>query len=402
VVKRSRREALPLPLGKAIVGSAKALREYLRWRAAAECLCPRCPKSEFDCVGKIASVAESDEGAGDAILRTLWAIFVATLTITSAAQAQPSQNFAGRTIRLYIGTSPGGGYDTYGRLVARHIGRQLPGNPAVVALNMPGASSLVLANFLFNQAPRDGTALGIINQAMPTEQYLIDQNVNYDAARFNWIGRVSSTVELLFVWHTVPVSRVEDVRFRETIMGGTGPTSSTEFIPRVLNNLAGMKFKIISGFKGTSDVALAMERGEIEGSGTPLESLGSYRANWVRDSKIKFLVQEASSRDPELPEVPAMVEMGPTEEARQILRFFASASEVGRSIVAPPGIPPETVNTLRRAFDAMFSDPAFFDDIKRAGIVVKPMTGERLQAAVAGVANFPRALIQKARLAREK
>ena len=267
---------------------------------------------------------------------------------------------------------------------------------------MPGASSLVLANFLFNQAPRDGTALGIINQSMPTEQYLLEQNVNYDASKFNWIGRVSSTVELLIVWHTVPVARIEDVRSRETIMGGTGPTSSTEFIPRVLNNLAGMKFKVISGFQGTSDVALAMERGEVEGSGTPLESLSSYRANWVRDKKIKYLLQETATRDPEIPDVPAMVEMGATEETRQILRFFASASEVGRSIVAPPGIAPETLNTLRRGFDAIFADPAFLDDIKRAGIVVKPMSGEGLQAAVAAVANFPPALIQKARLAREK
>jgi tripartite-type tricarboxylate transporter receptor subunit TctC len=277
----------------------------------------------------------------------------------SVAHAQPAPTFAGKTIRLYIGTSPGGGYDTYGRLVARHIGRHLAGNPAVVAQNMPGASSLVLANFLFNQAPRDGTALGIINQSMPSEQYLLDQNVNYDASKFNWIGRVSSTVELLIVWHTVPVARIEDVRSRETIMGGTGPTSSTEFIPRVLNNLAGMKFKVISGFKGTSDIALAMERGEIEGSGTPLESLSSYRANWVRDKKIKFLLQETATRDPEIPDVPAMVELGTTEEARQILRFFASASEVGRSIVAPPGIAPETVNTLRRGFDAIFADPPF-------------------------------------------
>src|SRR6516162_4581887 len=287
----------------------------------------------------------------------------AILPTVPAAHAQPAQSFAGKTIRLYIGTSPGGGYDTYGRLVARHIGRHLAGNPAVVAQNMPGASSLVLANFLFNQAPHDGTALGIINQSMPSEQYLLDQNVNYDASKFNWIGRVSSTVELLIVWHTVPVGRIEDVRFREAIMGGTGPTSSTEFIPRVLNNLAGMKFKVISGFQGTSDVALAMERGEVEGSGTPLESLSSYRANWVRDRRIKLPVQETATRDPEIPDVPAMAEMGTAEEARQILRFFASASEVGRSTVAPPAIAPETVKTLRRAFDAMLADPAFLDDI---------------------------------------
>src|ERR1043166_6540347 len=180
------------------------------------------------------------------------------------ARAQP--DFAGKTIRLYIGTSPGGGYDQYGRLVARHIGRQLPGNPAVVPQNMPGASSLALTNFLFNQAPRDGTAIAIINQAMPTEQLLLESNIQYDAKRFNWLGRGSSAGELLIVWHTVPVNSIEDAKRREILMGGTGPTSGTVFIPYLLNNLAGMKFKVISGFTGTTPIALAMDRGEIDGS----------------------------------------------------------------------------------------------------------------------------------------
>jgi tripartite-type tricarboxylate transporter receptor subunit TctC len=327
---------------------------------------------------------------------------VAILSATSHADAQPADSFAGKTVRLYIGTSPGGGYDTYGRLVARHIGRQLPGNPSVVPQNMPGAASLTLTNFLYNQAPRDGTALAIINQAMPTEQYLLDQNIQYDAGKFSWIGRVSSAVEMLIVWHTVPIERIEDVRRREVIMGGTGPTSSTVFIPYLLNNLAGMKFRVIGGFNGTTDIALAMERGEIEGSATPLESLTSYRANWVREKKIKILLQQTALRDPEVADIPTMVEMGASDEARQILGFFASAAEIGRSIVAPPAIPSATVTTLRRAFDAMFKDPAFIEETRKAGIQLKPMTGERLQVVVADVAKFPPALVQKARAAREK
>ena len=338
------------------------------------------------------------------------AAVAAALTLAGAAlvassglgRAQPVVDFAGKTVRFYIGTGPGGGYDTYGRLVARHIGRHLRGNPAVVPQNMPGASSLTLTNFLYNTAPRDGTAIGIINQAMPTEQYLDIANTSYDATRFNWIGRVSSAVEMAIVWHTVPVSSIEDVRRRETLMGGTGPTSSTVFIPYLLDNLAGMKFKVITGFNGTTEIALAMERGEVEGSATPLESLTSYRADWVRDKKIKILLQYTALRDPDMPNVPTMVEMGRTDEARQILGFYASAAEVGRSIVAPPAMAPEVVTTLRRAFDAMFDDPAFLDEVKRAGIQLKPMTGERLQELVAGVGKFPPALIEKARKAREK
>jgi len=237
---------------------------------------------------------------------------------------------------------------------------------------------------------------------MPTEQYLDIGNTNYDSKRFNWIGRVSSAVEMAIVWHTVPVNTIEDVRRRETLMGGTGPTSSTVFVPYLLDNLAGMKFKVVAGFNGTTEIALAMERGEVEGSATPLESLTSYRADWVRDRKIRILVQYTAARDAELPNVPTMVELGRGEEARQILGFYASAADVGRSIVAPPVMPAQTVATLRRAFDEMLADPAFLEEGKRGGIQLKPMSGERLQDMVSRLGSFPPSLLEKARQAREK
>src|SRR5450631_2344243 len=182
------------------------------------------------------------------------AVLVAALIAAGSRPGSAQTDFSGKTIRLYIGTGPGGGYDTYGRWVARHIGRHLPGNPVLVPHTMPGASSLTLTNFLFNTAPRDGTAIGIINQAMPTEQYLDIGNTNYDAKRFSWIGRVSSAVEMAIVWHTVPVDTIADVRRRETLMGGTGPTSSTVFVPYLLDNLAGMKFKFFFNYTATTEI----------------------------------------------------------------------------------------------------------------------------------------------------
>jgi tripartite-type tricarboxylate transporter receptor subunit TctC len=327
---------------------------------------------------------------------------LAATLVLAQSPAAFAQDFAGKPMRLYIGFGPGGGYDTYGRLVARHIGRHLPGNPTVVPQNMPGAASLTLANYLANTAPRDGTAIAILNQAMPTEQFLLDTNMKFDAQAFNWIGRVSSAVEMAIVWHTVPINRIEDVRTRETIMGGTGPASSTVMMPYLLNNLAGMKFNVITGFNGTTEIALAMERGEVEGSATPLESLTSYRADWVRDKKIKILLQYTAERDSEVANVPTMVEMGGSDEARQILRFYASGAEIGRSIVAPPNLPAATVTALRRGFDVMLTDPLFLDDVKRAGIQLKPWTGARLQQEVAELAKFSPALIAKAKIAREK
>ena len=186
-------------------------------------------------------------------------------------------------------------------------------------------------------------------------------------------------------------------------MGGTGPTSSTVFVPYLLDNLAGMKFKVVTGFNGTTEIALAMERGEVEGSATPLESLTSYRADWVRDRKIRILVQYTATRDAEMPDVPTMVELGRNEEARQILGFYASAAEVGRSIVAPPALPAQTVADLaagirRRCWPIRL----FLEEAKRAGIQLKPMSGERLQDLVARVGSFPPSLIEKARHAREK
>ena len=318
-----------------------------------------------------------------------------------ADRAAAQDNFYhGKTIKLMIGTGPGGGYDTYGRLVARHIGRHIPGNPSVIPQNQPGASSLVLTNYLFNSAPHDGTIIGIINQAMPIEQYLKSPNTNYDVNKFNWIGRVSSAVEMAIVWHTVPVNTIRDVFTRETLMGGTGPTSSTEFVPRLLNNLAGTKFRVISGFSGTSAIALAMERGEVEGSATPLESLTSYRADWVRDKKIKILVQYTRKRDPALADIPTMVELGKTDEGKKILAFYASGADIGRSILAPPGLPPERVQTLRTAFDAMLKDSEFLADCKKLGIQVKPMSGADVQHLVAEIGEFPAALVPQARAAR--
>ena len=335
------------------------------------------------------------------MFRALLALACASFIPLQAATAQDAETFRGKSVTLYIGTGPGGGYDTYGRLVARHLGRMLPGSPNVVVQNMPGASSLVLTNFLYNKAPRDGTAIAVINQAMPMEQLLSVEGIAYDANRFNWIGRVSSAVETGIVWHTTPVKTIQDVMTRETLVGGTGPTSSTVFIPNLLNNLAGTKFKVITGFNGTNEIGLAMERGEVEGSGTPLESLKSYRAQWVHDGKIRVIVLWSGRREADMPDVPSIVELGKTEEAKRILKFYAAADDIGRAIVAPPGMPAATVTTIRRAFDRMLTDQKFLEDAEKNGMEVKPMTGESLQDMVSEVASFPKDMVEKARIARE-
>ena len=334
-----------------------------------------------------------------AILTALTCVFLASLTGTAAAQ---DDFFRGKTIKMLIGTAPGGGYDQDGRLVARHLGAHLPGNPAIVAENMPGASSLVLTNYLSNSAPRDGTAIGIVNLAMPLEQFLHSPNIHYDVTQFSWLGRTRRATEMAVVWHNVAVNSIRDVFARETIMGGTGPTSETEYVPLLLNNLAGTKFRIVSGFTGVSDLGLAMERGEVEGGAVPLDALTGYRSDWLRDKKIKMLVIYTRDRNAAIPDVPSMVELGKTAEAKEILALYASSADIGRSFITPPGLPPERIRSLRTAFDEMFKDPQFVADAKAQKIDLETLGGTELQQLITTMSQFPPALIPKAQQARQK
>ena len=315
--------------------------------------------------------------------------------------AAEDEFFRGKTVRVLIGAAPGGGYDQDARLIARHIAAHLPGNPTAVAENMPGASSLVLTNYLFNSAPRDGTAFGIINLAMPLEQLLGNQNIHFDATKFAWLGRTRKATEMGVVWHTSPVNTIRDVFEHETIVGGTGPTSETEYVPRLLNNLAGTKFRIVSGFSGISDLGLAMERGEVEGGAAPLDALMGYRSDWLRDKKVKMLVIYTRTRNPAIPDVPSMVELGRDDEAKNILALYASSAEIGRAFIAPPGLPPDRLSQLKTAFEETFKDPAFLDDAKAQRVDLEPLNGEGLQQLVTQMQSFPGSLIPKARDARK-
>ena len=258
----------------------------------------------------------------------------------------------------------------------------------------------MLTNYLYNKAVRDGTAVGVIGQAMHIEQRM-SEGVAYDTARMNWIGRVTSATEFGIVWHTSPIQRIEDARDRVTIVGGTGRTSSTDYIPMLLNNLAGTRFKVVTGFPSSTAIALAMERGEVEGSATPWETLVSFRADWLAEKKIRIILQWTAARDADLPDVPALPELAQSEEGREILKLFGSAGDFGRSVVAPPGLPAERVAIMRRAFDQMLKDPQFLADAGKLKMPVKSATGEQLQQWVEEVAALPAAFIAEADHARK-
>jgi tripartite-type tricarboxylate transporter receptor subunit TctC len=311
------------------------------------------------------------------------AVLGVALAISHGAAADAVGDFfKGRTITYYISTVPGGGYDLYGRLVASYIGRHIPGQPAVVPKNMPGAGGLTMTNWLYNVAPRDGTAIAGPPQALAIEQVLGSKGIQYDAGKFTWIGRAAPVVGVMYTWFTSPTKTFKDAQERETIMGGTGPTSPTITYLKQLNILAGTKFKPIPGFGGTTEVNLAMERGEVEGSIKSWASMKVDNPDWLREHKVNIILQFALDKPSDLSDVPLMMDIGKTEADRQALRFFSAGNAMGRATFGPPALPPDRVAALRAAFMAAMKDPELVAEADKRRIDIGPLSGEGLQKIV--------------------
>lgn len=315
--------------------------------------------------------------------------FAPAPVVAQSAQSE-AQFYRGKTISVYIGFAPGGSYDFFGRLVARHIGAHIPGNPNAIAQTMTGAGSFKLANYLYAAAPKDGTAIGIITQTVALEEALGTPGVMYKSANFNWIGRATAILEVTLTWHTSRAKTIEDAKKYVTPVASTGSGSPSEGYPKLLNALIGTKFKIITGYTGSTAGMLAMEKGEVDGALTSWNTLRISKQDWIRDKKINLLVQYANQRDPDLPNVPAVVELGKTPQDKAVLAFYASGAAVGRSFVAPPGLSPARVKTLRTAFSAMITDPAFLAEIHKAKAEFSPASGEEVQKLIEGAANAPK------------
>jgi tripartite-type tricarboxylate transporter receptor subunit TctC len=324
----------------------------------------------------------------------LGAALAAGLPQMAFAQSD-EQAFRGKVINLYIGFAPGGTYDYFGRMVARYIGKHIPGNPTVVAQTMQGAGSLQAANFIYAQAPKDGTAWAVVTQTVALEEALRSPGVHYKAAEFTWLGRMTSIREVYFTWKTSKAKTLEDARAHETPMAGTGSGSPSEGYPKLLNALAGSKFKIISGYPGSTQGMLAMERGEVDGGLTSWNTIKRTKQEWIQNRDINVLVQFGLQRHPELPDVPTLLEAANTPEGRQIMEFYVSGAEVCRSLLASPGIPGDRAKILRTAFDAMVKDPEFLAEIDKSGQEFQPASGEQMQKLIAAAALAPREIVER-------
>jgi tripartite-type tricarboxylate transporter receptor subunit TctC len=328
------------------------------------------------------------------------AIFLAGFTWAgiNQADAQSVEAFyRGKKIDLVIGYTPGGTYDLYARLVARHLGRHIPGKPTIVPRNMPGAGSRTAANWTYNLAPRDGSVLATADQSLSLQQAIGDKRVTFDTTRFVYIGNPNSENNTTAVWHTAGVKTIDDAKVKQVTLGATGGSTSSQY-PKAMNALLGTKFKIILGYPGGNDINLAMERGEVDGRGSnSWTSWKATRPHWLAEQKINILVQIGLAKAADLTDVPLLMDLAANPEDRAILKLLSASAAIGRPIFAPPEVPPERVQALRAAFDAMVKDSAFLEDAKREHFDIEPVSGAGLQRIVADMVATPKPLAERLR-----
>jgi tripartite-type tricarboxylate transporter receptor subunit TctC len=325
----------------------------------------------------------------------LMAVFLALPGLRGAAEAASVEKFyKGKTIKLIIGYSPGGGYDTYARAIGRYINKHIPGNPTIVPQNMTGAGSRRAANWLYKLAPKDGTVIGTVGQAMPLDQAMGKSGVKYDAAKFNWIGNSIVDNNITFIWHATGIKTIADAKSKGgVICGATGATSPSVTSPQIINNLIGTNFKIIRGYPGGAIINLALARGEVNCRGSnSWSSTKSTMSRHVEKRNLNIILQWGKKKDPRIAkyvgrDVPLITDFAKTDADRKALDMIIAGVTIGRPIIAPPGVPAERIAALRKAFDATMTDPEFLSLAKRQKMDINPMPGAEVQKLAIGVVN---------------
>jgi tripartite-type tricarboxylate transporter receptor subunit TctC len=325
-----------------------------------------------------------------------------------SARADPVSDFyRGKTIRLIVGAAAGGGYDIVGRVVASRLGVHIPGNPSVVVENLAGAGGLVMANSFYNSAPRNGTAIGLPTNAIPLEPRLkiLTRNggtAGFDLGELGWLGSAAQQPQVLYVWHDVPVKTAADLKTMQVLMGTLGVGTDSYTLPLLMNEIMGTKLKVVPGYVGESDTLVAMERGEIQGNTAGLANLLSAEPEWLREGKIRILVQFGRERLPELPDVPAAPELASSDIDRDMLRFFALKYDMAYTLIAPPGVPAERLAALRNAFDATMKDPEYIAAAKKISLPINPLSGDEVTKLVAQIQDAPQYVVDRLRSTLDK
>jgi tripartite-type tricarboxylate transporter receptor subunit TctC len=304
--------------------------------------------------------------------------------------------YKGRTINLLIGYSVGGGYDLYARLLSRHIGRHIPGNPNVVPQSMPGAGSLKVVNYLSQVAPKDGTAIGTFGRSLPLYPLLIAP-ADFDGTKLGYLGSITQDTSICISWHTSPIQNWNDLLTKEYRAGGEGRGSEPDVFANVLQKVFGSNTRLVTGYPGTAEMTLAMERGELDGlCGISYSTLQSIHNDWLVQKKVNILVQASLEKHPAIPEVPLILDLVTDPVKKKIVELIVAPQEMARPFATPPGVPEERLKALRQAFDETMTDPEFLADAKKSNLDVNPVSGQRIQDLVASLWASPKEVIAAA------
>ena len=335
----------------------------------------------------------------------VYAVHLAALAapiLPCVAQDDVAAFYRGKQIRIVVGSAPGGGYDLFARVVARHMAEHIPGRPSIIVQNFPTAGGMVMTNQLFNVGPKDGTVMATPINGIPTAPLLQPRAARFDPTKLNWIGSTNREPYVAYVWHTVPVTSIAELADREVVVGATMPGTTMVDFPLLAKDVLGLRFRIVRGYASTPQINHAIERGEVEGlGGIGWSSVKAQSAHWINERKIRVIGQYGFKRHPELRDVPTMLELARSEQDAQAMRMLFARTEYGRPYFVPPDVPAERVQALRRAFDATMRNPAFIADAARLHLEIDPMTGEEVQALVAHLAGTPPEIVARVRAALE-
>ncbi len=325
---------------------------------------------------------------------------LAALTFAPNAYGDAVADFyKGKDVKIIVSSGSGGTNALYGRTIGKYIGRHIPGKPNVVMQYMGGGGGIKGANYCYNVAPKNGTVLCHLQMSLPQAQLLGSKGVKFDVTKFSYLGRTASANSGIFVWHTLPVKTLMDVRKHEVRVGASGRGSETYTDPTIINSVLGTKFKVITGYKGGGEIDLALERGEVTGDAGPVMSVFVRKQHWLKDNLIRFIVQSGSQRHPKLTHVPLLTEFARNKEEREVFAFMSSRANIGRTLIAPPGVPADRVAALRKAMADTLKDPAFLAEAKKRNVDIIPASWQEVDAAVKGVFNTPPKVVARVRKA---
>jgi tripartite-type tricarboxylate transporter receptor subunit TctC len=314
--------------------------------------------------------------------------FIFAACTSATAQQSVVDFYKGKTVRIIVGVSVGSGYDITARAVQRHLGKHIPGNPTVIVQNQPGAGSMTMTNQLYASGPFDGTVIGAPFNGLPTTPLLQPAGVRFDPVKMPWVGSTNRETQVTYLWHTAPAKTFAEVSKTEVVTGAQAPGTTQYDYPTLANDVFKMRFKVVTGYKSTSAIHLAMERGEIHGNGaTNWTTLLALNGEWIRDKKVRVVAQWALKKHPDLPDVPLVLDMAKSPADRAAIELAVARLEYGRPFFLPPGVPSDRVQALRRAFDATMKDKDFLADAIKLKLEIDPLTGEQVNAVIAKVSG---------------